>query len=277
MQGEHMRLLAALLMLACTSLASAQEVVLTYVGNEGVLVAEGEKKVLIDALYRQAMEPYINHSAKRLHSLETGSEEFAGVDIVLTTHRHADHFDGAAVAEHLKNNPGARFAAAEEVADRALTAGAEPTRVIAANQKGPRSFRHGGIEVEFVPLFHDRAPSATAPAKWEPQNMGFIVKLGGLRILHVGDAGGSRENLESLCSSCAGVDVALVPFWYLMSDDTTRLITNQLKPKRIVLIHVPPADSEIAIELARRVPGTLAFTAPGQQVTLSSAPQKAGD
>jgi L-ascorbate metabolism protein UlaG (beta-lactamase superfamily) len=40
----------------------AQELRVTYLANEGVLVESGGTRVLIDALFRDSLDPYARHS-----------------------------------------------------------------------------------------------------------------------------------------------------------------------------------------------------------------------
>jgi hypothetical protein len=39
------------------------------------------------------------------------------------------------------------------------------------------------------------------------------------------------------------VDVALLPFWYVLDDASRRFVADAIGPRRIVGIHLPPADA----------------------------------
>ena len=49
-----------------------EEVRITYLANEGVLIAAGDKKVLVDALFRDSLEDYSRHSQSVQEQMETG-------------------------------------------------------------------------------------------------------------------------------------------------------------------------------------------------------------
>lgn len=46
------------------------------------------------------------------------------------------------------------------------------------------------------------------------------------------------------------VDVALLPFWYLLDADSRRFVADAIGPRRIVAMHLPPAD---AADFTRRL------------------------
>ncbi|MGH9601603.1 MAG: MBL fold metallo-hydrolase, partial [Terriglobales bacterium] len=90
---------------------------ITYLANEGFLLTAGDRKVVIDGLFRNAMEPYLNHAPEVRKRVEQGQGEFAGITVALATHQHADHFDAWAVADFLRDNPNTLFAANSGVTD----------------------------------------------------------------------------------------------------------------------------------------------------------------
>ena len=93
---------------------AAAQVEVTYLGNEGFLLTAGETRVLVDALYGDGIPGYPAVPRDVRRELEAGRGRFAGVDLVLASHAHADHFDPAAVARHLRANPAALFLSTRE-------------------------------------------------------------------------------------------------------------------------------------------------------------------
>jgi glyoxylase-like metal-dependent hydrolase (beta-lactamase superfamily II) len=67
--------------------------VLTYVANSGVLVAAGDRKILIDALFDRPNPAYRAPSAETIDRMVDGIAPFDGVTAALVTHNHPDHFD----------------------------------------------------------------------------------------------------------------------------------------------------------------------------------------
>lgn len=259
-----MRILVLLLLVASAA-AQTCKLEATYLANEGVLLRSGEQKVLIDALFRAAMEPYRNHEAAMRQTLEEAAGEFAGVDIVLATHRHADHFDAAAVARHLAANPQAIFMGTAESAEQVRAADPKVgPRVRGVSESGERVFQHAGITVRAYPLLH------SGRKQWaDPQSLGFMLEIGGKRVFHSGDSEGTLANYQQHCADCGAPDAALVAYWYMMSGSNRAMLRDFLKPKRLIAIHVPPAEvGEAKTELRKTNPEAEFFSAPGATICL---------
>ncbi|MFQ5351382.1 MAG: MBL fold metallo-hydrolase, partial [Thermoanaerobaculia bacterium] len=94
---------------ATAGAGEAPEVQVIYLANEGFLLEAGETKVLVDALFGEGLRGYPVVPAPIRAELEGARGRFAGVDLILASHFHGDHFDAAAVARHLRANPGAVF------------------------------------------------------------------------------------------------------------------------------------------------------------------------
>lgn len=100
-----------------SSQPSAVGVEVTHLANEGFLLRAGDTAVLIDALFGDGIDGYPAVPPEPRRRLEEAKGEFAGVDLVLATHYHGDHFDAEAVARHLTSNPGARFVSTRQAVD----------------------------------------------------------------------------------------------------------------------------------------------------------------
>lgn len=206
---------------------------LTYIANEGVLLEAGGQKVLIDALFR-GLAGYLRPDAATRAAMESGRGPFAGVDLVLATHYHADHFDPQAVCAHLSSNAGAAFVAVGQVIEAFRQAGCQipqnEQRVFEITpQWGQRKDTSaGGIEVAVLRLRH----GAT-------MNAGFLLNLGGKKILHLGDSDGTVENFDPFDLEREGIDVALVPYWYALDGEGREVIRRHIRSKQLVFFHIP--------------------------------------
>lgn len=68
-------------------------------------------------------------------------------------------------------------------------------------------------------------------------NVGWLVDLGGVRLLHAGDAQVGDADLASLPPLAElGIDVALMPAWYVASE-AFRPLLPRLEARRILLMH----------------------------------------
>jgi hypothetical protein len=80
---------------------------LTYLANEGVMLSSARGRVLIDALFGDGLPDYAVVPHPLRDSLERAAGDYGGPALVLSTHAHRDHYDSAAVARYVANNPNA--------------------------------------------------------------------------------------------------------------------------------------------------------------------------
>lgn len=213
---------------------------ITYVGNEGFLIASGETKVLVDALYRQGVAGYLVHPPALREKLESAAPPFDGVDIVLATHFHADHFDAGAVAAHLEASPGALFVSTPQAVEKMRAGSGWPGIRDRVRETFPPvgdrfMVTHGGATVTAVNLHHGRGRPI--------QNLGFIIEVGGRRLLHMGDTQASREDLAPHRLEDSGIDICLIPYWYLTDGSLREAAMREVRPRTVVPIHIPAADA----------------------------------
>ena len=213
---------------------------LTFLANEGVMLSAGGRKVLIDALFLKYGRGYAVPAESTLAALQRARAPFDSVDLVLVTHRHGDHFHPAPVEAHLRANPGATLVTSRQVIDSLR--GYAPARSLPAAQLVSRTMRPGtrrrevisGTTVEFLGLPHGGHPRV--------EHLGYIIELGGRRVLHVGDADLSEETLAPFRLDTSRIDVALLPYWALTGGKERRTIERWIRPRQVVAFHVGPRE-----------------------------------
>ncbi len=228
--------LTLLLALSLPGTAAAEGIEVRYLANEGFLLAAGDRKVLIDGLYGDGIPGYPAVPAEIRARAEAATGEFAGVDLVLASHFHGDHFDPAAVARHLRANPGARFVSTRQAVERLLgEAGDLADRVDGFwPPDGEReTLEHAGIQVTVLRLHHGRS---------DAQNLGLIVDLAGVRFIHVGDTVITAGELRPLGLRQAAIDVALVPCWFFDAP-RYRPGLDEFGARHLVAMHFPAPDA----------------------------------
>ena len=229
---------------AGSDVQSASQVTITYLANEGIMVTSGDQSVLVDALFRGGVSGYELHEPAELEKIETAKPPYGGVDLVLVTHFHADHFDAGSVARHLANNKNAVLVTSEQVAKEVQKAAAHIApiasriRTRTPDVKDRETDESSGIRVDVLGLSH-------GGGRFEKvRNMGYVIHLGGKRILHVGDAQIDNACFEPMEQFAKGVDVACLPHWMVEHPTGVAFVRDVLKPKQLIVFHIMPRDAK---------------------------------
>ncbi len=213
--------------------------VLTYLANEGVLLASGHRKVLIDALFDRPTPEYRAPAPETLEKIVKGAAPFDGVGLVLVTHNHPDHFDPLLAVHFLEGNPTARLAApADAVAEMrkstpAWTAIAGRVASFDLKVDDHETRDVAGIALRAFRTRHSGGNRET------PMNLMFLFELGGWRVFHEGDSDATIDQYRAFGLADAAIDLALVHFWFPLDPEKARLLQEVLRPKHIGLIHLP--------------------------------------
>jgi L-ascorbate metabolism protein UlaG (beta-lactamase superfamily) len=235
--------LITLLGLLAAATTFAQGLDVTYIGNAGFLVSAGEQRVLVDGLYRQGAKGYVKIPAEELEKLEQAKVPYDGIDLVLVTHHHADHFDPQSVARHLANNPEALFVSTPQAVDL-LESAVGNFEVLAPRVRAELPAEGEsvtvdlpGIKVRALNLHHGR--DRTPPV----EHLVFVVEIGGQRFAHFGDTQVKTEELAIHKLERQQIDLAFVGYWELQRGGRRRLFHENVDPARVVATHVPSPDA----------------------------------
>lgn len=215
-----------------------------YIANEGVLISSKDKRVLIDGLHRRYGPEYAYLPDAELEKIETAKPPFEKIDLLLVSHMHGDHFHPESIGRYLANSPSTVFASSQQVVDLLASKFADydkvKTRVtpIAYKVKDRKAINLGGIDVEFLGVGHGSGRHASI------ENLGHVFTLGGKTFLHVGDAEITPEIFDSFDLETRGIDIAILPYWFLTSVGGRAIIRDHVKPKHLIAVHVGPGEAE---------------------------------
>ena len=219
------------------------ETKVTYIANEGVLIEAGAKKILIDGLHRFYKNAYAFPPTDLKELLEGAKKPYDEIDLVLVSHLHGDHFHPVSVANHLVNNSRSRLATSKQIIGRIKDGFADygkiTTQIEPIEHNWKQSFEKDfdGVKVKFLGLRH-----GSERFKWI-ENLGHLIEAGGKKFLHIGDADMSEENFSAFKLYEESIDVAFIPYWYLLSKSGRTLVEKQFKPKHVIAVHVSPSES----------------------------------
>jgi L-ascorbate metabolism protein UlaG (beta-lactamase superfamily) len=178
--------------------------------------------------------------------MNSGSGPFADVDLLLVTHLHRDHFNPKLVAEFLRDHARCLLVAHTQVVDllRKEEGIAQIVRQIHEIKLEPGAYEHvslSGIAFDVLCLKH----MSDDPEKEPTRNLAFIVELGGVRFLHLGDSSidQSEAHLNRYPFEQKPIDILFLN-QYDRSEATQKFIAEKIKPSRIIAMHIPPAELE---------------------------------
>ncbi|UCE17256.1 MAG: MBL fold metallo-hydrolase [Gemmatimonadota bacterium] len=221
-----------------------QSIEITYIANEGVLITSHETQILIDALFRNFGSDYPFHSYEDLEKLETATTPYDSIDIVLATHGHGDHFNSQSVGRHLIHNENAYFIGPLQTVQLLHSQFADYSTIedrvegITPDFNQDTTVIREGVEIEILYLHH-WLPDPSDPI----ENVGFLITIDGKKILHLGDANPAENNFDVFDLQERDIDVAILPFWILISSNLKTFIDTHIRPKQIIAAHLPLSDS----------------------------------
>jgi L-ascorbate metabolism protein UlaG (beta-lactamase superfamily) len=92
-----------------------------------------------------------------------------------------------------------------------------------------------GVPVHVLRIRHNRT------RRFPEQHLGFLIGETET-VLHVGDADPVADNFRPL-RHLPSVDLALLPFWYVLDDSSRAFVRTSIAPRRIVAMHLPLQDA----------------------------------
>ncbi len=232
-----------------------------YIANQGVLIRAGSKQILVDGLHREYKPAYAFPPTDLLNALETARKPYDKINLLLVSHIHLDHFHAASIGLHLKNNPNALLVSSAQTIDEIANNFADYEKIksqikpVPYEWKKTFEYNQDGIKVRFLNLRHANAQFIGI------QNFGHLIEIGGKRLLHIGDADMTAENFSAFNLATENIDVAFIPYWFLLSENGRRLVKEQFNPKQIIAVHISPDEAEkISEDLKKASPETVSFT-----------------
>ena len=179
-------------------------VAVSWLGQAGFVVRAGETVALVD--------PFLSPYRGRAYESSLAPAEATGIDLVLITHEHIDHFDAEAVPAIAAASPGALFVVPTPIVDMVTEVGVPPDRVVGA-QPGDR-LELAGFAIHPVPARHgvtmdDAYGFGEELSGGLVRFLGYVVDAGGVRLYHAGDTihyAGMEKRLADM-----RIDLAMLP------------------------------------------------------------------
>jgi L-ascorbate metabolism protein UlaG (beta-lactamase superfamily) len=199
------------------------------INNAGFLVTVGDKRILIDAIYA-------GFPGGILKPLLDSQPPFDGVDLILATHEHADHFDPQLVLHYLEKNPESVFVSTPNAVEAIAEIDSRvDARLIAIDlARGDKlDLSVAGIDLQAIHLSHG-IPGLL--------NLGYLITIDGVTLFHTGDIDPDVVGVEDLMGyglPGKAIDVAFVPDFLAVEQEYIAHIHEGIQPRHLIPMHFP--------------------------------------
>ena len=206
----------------------------------------------------------------------TAKDIFQGLDALLITHEHSDHFSAELTLRALNENKALQVISTQAVTGALRKAEKDEeimSRVWTMHPNLNKSLHMNirGVNIEACSMAHDSYENTAS------ENLMFLFSLNGKTFLHVGDAKADSDAFGQLECLKRKIDVMFVPFTYVGTADGRKVISD-LKPLKLVVVHLPDSNidtnkwtekAKLAYDKnAANLPPTVFFEKSGQQFTV---------
>jgi L-ascorbate metabolism protein UlaG (beta-lactamase superfamily) len=104
------------------------------------------------------------------------------------------------------------------------------------------------------------------------QNYGHLVEIGGMSVLHIGDAALNPVEFERAGLAGRKLDVALIPFRFFQPGLGAEIVESYLDALLKIAVHIPPSEmAEVKSYMADAYPNVMILEQPFEQVRFSAA------
>lgn len=225
----------------------------TYIGNAGFMITSGDKKILIDALFRGFESEYALPDDIQ-NKLALAQPPFDNVNLILVTHNHRDHSNRSLVLQHLENNLHAVFASQSSITSQ-FSMSANQLIALDPTPGKPVQKDIDGIRVEALALSHGLD---------QPGNIGFVITVNGVKLFFTGDIDISQisfDEFQSYKLPEEKIDIAFIQHFYLSDIQSEKQFVIQgIGAKYIIPTHYyytnPPMDRNMVL---RNYPDAIFF------------------
>lgn len=246
----------------------------TYIANEGFLITTKNKKILVDALFGGIRGNWCDQPGDSVAGLMLNDlDPFDNIDVVLVTHRHADHFKAEMTLDFLKNNEKAILVCPEqahaklvslpgyqEVSDRiiGIESTIHPDTTVSANGIVIRAmrFRHGSW------FETDSVTGKKTDLHEGVENLGYLVEADGVLFLHTGDCNtADKASFAAYDLKSKEIDIVFLDRVFLRQEGQ-ELLNEHIRTNNIILMHIEPNKRDYYKTILKEAPIFFIFSLP---------------
>lgn len=269
---KHM--LICVILIAFFSNPASADLVITQLANEGVMITDGETRILIDAMVVESYSIYGGLTPEAVPLFEQLSGPFSDIDLLLVSHRHHDHNQPRFACQFMQESVHTVLLASSQVLGlmrekcREFVTSSPRVQLVDPDyeQTYTMELEQGSISV--FPLSHGSGKYARL------QNHGHLIEIGGMSVLHIGDAAMNAADFIRAGLNEIEVDVALIPFWYFQPGPGSELVSQFMDASYKMAVHIPPGEmQEVEEYMAENFPRVIILSKPLDRALFSGVAQ----
>jgi L-ascorbate 6-phosphate lactonase len=179
------------------------------------------------------IDPFLSTGHNREYLSTQLPSATTGIDVVLCTHEHVDHFDAESVPAIAAASPEAVFVVPEPIVDMVTEASIRADRVVGV-QPGQAPLEIAGLSIRAVPAMHGVTMEDAYGFGEELSGglirfVGYVVDAAGVRLYHAGDTI-RYDGMEDLLGALT-IDIAMLPINGRDADREARGIVGNLSER----------------------------------------------
>ena len=274
MKSDVCRLAGGLLVLGLVlSEGAFAEVSITRLANEGVILDDGVTRIMIDGMVVEPYSLYGGLPPALARQFEFARGVFADIDLALASHRHHDHNQPVFSCIFMRNSTGTRMYSSRQVLElmrercRNLVTTSPRVTEIDPRYNEPVEITGETATVSAFLLTHGTGKYA------QLQNYGHLVHMGGLNILHIGDAAMDPTDFKTAGLDEVDLDVVLIPFWFFQPGPGMAVVERFMNAPHKLAVHIPPGEmAEVSEYLSENYPEVRVLAEPGDTMIVNPSP-----
>lgn len=239
----------------------------TYLGNTGLMVSQGEQQILFDPFFHNHYNQYQLVPEDIRTAIFTDQAPYDSIEMILISHAHGDHFDANDVVDYLQQHAKTQLIAPTQAVEQlqAISDFEQVQKQISGISlvygEAPVTLDFKAIKVEAV-----RIPHAGWPGRADVSNLVYRVTLNdAVTVMHMGDADPNDLHFKPWAEHWQKqvTDGAFPPYWFLTNQAGKNILTERINAKQYTGVHVP-----VSVPIHLQSSGESYFSEPGSSLEL---------
>lgn len=211
-----------------------EKIKITQVVNAGILIEALNKKILIDGIHNTKIADWSTIDNELMNHMIYGTGKYNNINYLLFSHQHSDHFSKEKTYEYIYNNTVEKLIITDFI-DKAL----ERKNLLV--ELKTNYFEVGTIELCNINIKYFRTRHLEEK-KYGISHYSFIISIGNINILYIGDADFSKDELIEPLKNYK-INTIIAPF-LIINSTPGRVFVKKVDPDLLILNHLPNKDDD---------------------------------